>query len=540
MSRLARRASFIAGALALIAGVAHADLKPDELLLIVNGNVPQSTVLAEKYAAARNVPNGRIVRLDVPASEEIPPDVYDTRVAAPVRDALAKPEFRGVRCLVTFFGVPLRVTGRPVSDADRAEVVNLRRLLDDLNKRAAGVAQGIDAAARRAGVTPADDKLDTIQAARRHIAEVGQQSEAAVRQLKDANERREVEWAFRDAQQNSVTTANESLAATFGPASTQPATTTQPQNIDRPRDPAARAVMRAAIASRGGLFPLYQIVENQLVWLDGQETDAAVDSELALARLPDFPRYRWQPNPLNFRVVAARPGETLMVSRIDAPTPEIAARIIDDAIATEAVGLDGKAVFDSRGMAPPVNGKQDGYNWFDQAVRDVATFVKTKTKLTTVTDDREALIPPREVPGTAIYCGWYSLRRYVPSCGLVRGSVAYHVASFEMLSLHAVGEKGWCANLLKDNAAVTLGPVSEPYLQSFPRPDEFFPLLLTGKPTLAEVYWATTPMVSWKQTLIGDPLYRPFAKRPQAKAEDFEPAMRTWLEKTTAPAPAGR
>ena len=522
------------------AAVVRADLRADELLLIVNGNVPQSAGLAEKYAAARGVPAGRVLRLDLPASEEITPDVYDAHLAAPVREALAKPELRGVRCLVTFFGVPLRVSSRPTSDADRAEVAQLRRLLDDLNKQAAGVATGIDAAARRAGVTPSAEKLDTIHAARRHIAEVGQQTEAAIRQLRDVDRRREIEQGFRDAQQNSIRVANDSLAALFGVAATQPSATMVPANLDRPRDPASRALLRATVAARGGLFPLYQAAEGQLIWLDGQETDAAVDNELALVRIADFPRYRWQPNPLNYRLTAARPGETMMVSRIDAPTPDVAARIIDDAVATEAAGVDGKAVFDSRGMAPPVDGKQDGYNWFDQAVRDAATFVKTKTKLDVVTDDRESLIPPREVPGTAIYCGWYSLRRYVPSCGLVRGSVAYHVASFEMLSLHQAGEKGWCANLLKDNAAVTLGPVSEPYLQSFPRPDEFFPLLLTGKPTLAEVYWATTPMVSWKQTLIGDPLYRPFAKRPAVKPEDLEPAMRTWLEKTTGGAAAGR
>ena len=46
--------------------------------------------------------------------------------------------------------------------------------------------------------------------------------------------------------------------------------------------------------------------------------------------------------------------------------------------------------------------------------------------------------------------------------------------------------------LLIDGVVGTLGPVAEPYLQSFPTADEFFPLLLTGKLTLAEVYWRTT------------------------------------------------
>jgi hypothetical protein len=59
-----------------------------------------------------------------------------------------------------------------------------------------------------------------------------------------------------------------------------------------------------------------------------------------------------------------------------------------------------------------------------------------------------------------------------------------------------------------------LGPVAEPYLQSFPLPDQFFPLLMTGKLSLLEVYFLTVPHLSWMQILIGDPLYRPFKNHP--------------------------
>ncbi len=45
-----------------------------------------------------------------------------------------------------------------------------------------------------------------------------------------------------------------------------------------------------------------------------------------------------------------------------------------------------------------------------------------------------------------------------------------------MMSLHDPNERGWCHNLLKDGVVGTLGPVFEPYLQSFPPADEFFPL----------------------------------------------------------------
>jgi hypothetical protein len=72
--------------------------------------------------------------------------------------------------------------------------------------------------------------------------------------------------------------------------------------------------------------------------------------------------------------------------------------------------------------------------------------------------------------------------------------------------------------MLEEGVAATLGPVTEPYLNSFPLPDQFFPLLMTGKLTLLEVYFLTVPQVSWMQILIGDPLYCPFKKNPPIRA----------------------
>jgi hypothetical protein len=95
-----------------------------------------------------------------------------------------------------------------------------------------------------------------------------------------------------------------------------------------------------------------------------------------------------------------------------------------------------------------------------------------------------------------------------------------------------------------------VGPVAEPYLHSFPPADEFFPLLLTGKLTLAEVYWKSNPMTSWMNTCIGDPLYKPYAVKPVLTVEDLPAQLQkavdpqaaspaaTTLPRTTDPQPA--
>ena len=73
---------------------------------------------------------------------------------------------------------------------------------------------------------------------------------------------------------------------------------------------------------------------------------------------------------------------------------------------------------------------------------------------------------------------------------------------------------GWCINLMRRGAAVTLGPVREPYVTAFPHGDIFVEALLSGE-SVAESYWLALPQVSWAMVVLGDPLYRPFALKPR-------------------------
>jgi uncharacterized protein (TIGR03790 family) len=302
---------------------------------------------------------------------------------------------------------------------------------------------------------------------------------------------------------------------------------------NQPRDAPARDRLRRFVADKSGAFVLHQVIEAQIAWVTVDETDASVDSELALALFPDYPRYRWQPNPLQRPATPDGP-RAVMTARIDGPTPQIARRIIDNAIGTEKAGLRGTAVFDSRGLPEKKGNTLDGYGWYDQAIRNAAAYVSDKTDLKVFIDDRPQVILPNTVENVATYVGWYSLQNYVPGSKFVSGAVGYHVASLELTSLRNPASKEWVSNLLRDGLDATLGAVSEPYLHAFPRPEEFFPILYTGQYTLAETYWLTVPMTSWKLILIGDPLYRPYAAGPAVKFEDLPPGIRGALKKIEA------
>src|SRR5688500_1793464 len=103
---------------------ADAALGPDQLALVVNKNVPASRELAEFYAQKRGVPAGRIIELDVPfPDEEIPHARYNAHVVPAVRSFLKNNGLRDkVTCLVTFYGVPLRVGRRSAGPPEHEQM----------------------------------------------------------------------------------------------------------------------------------------------------------------------------------------------------------------------------------------------------------------------------------------------------------------------------------------------------------------------------------------------------------------------------------
>ena len=127
-----------------------------------------------------------------------------------------------------------------------------------------------------------------------------------------------------------------------------------------------------------------------------------------------------------------------------------------------------------------------------------------------VLDDKPDLFQKGQCPKAALYCGWYSLGKYVDAFDWVPGAVGYHIASSECTTLKQRGSQVWCKRMLEEGAAAVVGPTSEPYVQAFPVPELFFGLLVSGRLSLAECYILSTPFLSWQMVLVGDPLYRPF------------------------------
>ncbi len=256
--------------------------------------------------------------------------------------------------------------------------------------------------------------------------------------------------------------------------------------------------------------------DKEIIRLQKTNMRAAVDSELALVQAGEYELDGWLKNPyfIGFQGadLALKKDQVLLVCRLDGPDVKTVYRIINDSLQAEKNGLQGKAYFDARW---PVDNekKLSGYRQYDQSLHRAAALVKKRMQV--VIDDHDGLFPEKSCPDAALYCGWYSLGRYVDSFVWNKGAIGYHIASDECASLRNKNRPLWCLKMLEKGVAATIGPVYEPYVQGFPLPELFFDYLTQGYMSLGESYLVSLPFLSWQTILIGDPLYQPFSPQSQ-------------------------
>ncbi len=253
--------------------------------------------------------------------------------------------------------------------------------------------------------------------------------------------------------------------------------------------------------------------------------EIAFDNELA-AVMRDQPgdRKHHQPNPLflnglnSYGITDPRLLKMVFVTRLDGPDLATMTRMVEDAIATEAAGLSGPVAGDAQGLDIVT-----GYGEGDATIRAVVDRLGGAGFPVTLDMKEETWKQPPTGPGNqaagaAFYVGWYALLNFQDIFGvqgLARGSIAWHIASQEAQDIWNPQGKGWCVNLIRRGAAVTLGPVREPFVIAFPHGDVFVEALLNGM-TVAEGYWLSLPQISWAMVILGDPLYRPFGTHHRA------------------------
>ena len=204
---------------------------------------------------------------------------------------------------------------------------------------------------------------------------------------------------------------------------------------------------------------------------------------------------------------ARHPPGMMLAGRLDGPTGSIVRRMIEDSLAVEKTGLWGRCYLDARGMAAGSGPLAEGDAWINRIHDELAPYT-----MPTVYDNRPEMFAA-EFPmiETALYFGWYNEQVAGPftrgGFKFQPGAVACHIHSFSATSVRDPF-KWWVGPLLYKGADAVLGNVYEPYLSLTTHLDLFAEHLLDGY-TLVESAYAAQPGLSWMNTVVGDPLYRP-------------------------------
>lgn len=129
-----------AGLLAVLLGalapsLGAESLTPSSVLLIVNQQSDESRRIGQHYAAVHGLGDEQVVRLDVPADDEVARAVYERTLEAPVAAHIARHRLHDrVLVLVVTKGVPLRIAGTrgrdgTVSSVDSELALLYRKML---------------------------------------------------------------------------------------------------------------------------------------------------------------------------------------------------------------------------------------------------------------------------------------------------------------------------------------------------------------------------------------------------------------------------
>ena len=254
----------------------------------------------------------------------------------------------------------------------------------------------------------------------------------------------------------------------------------------------------------------------------GAQDGAAVDNELAaVLREPGKDRNLWQANPLYYRgqnraaVEDPRTLQMVYVARLDGPDLRTLTRMVDDAVATERVGLAGLVFGDAQGLDG-----NTGYAAADASMR-AAIDRLAGAGFPAVLDMNQADWRPPvgrvgdQAAGAAFYVGWYSLQTFrdiFERQGLAWGAIAWHVASGKRWTSGAQIRRGGGQPDAERRGGDTWASVRA-ICSRVPRGKFWSSRCLPDGPSRRVTGWrCRTYRGLWSS--LGDPLYRPFGVNP--------------------------
>jgi uncharacterized protein (TIGR03790 family) len=112
-------------------------LAPENVVIVANKDAWHSLELAKYYMKKRNIPPDNLIKLKAPAEENCSRDDYEKYIASPIKAFLIKNDPEGIkfRCLVTMYGLPLRVDPPELTSDERKKLSELYKKYESAREK---------------------------------------------------------------------------------------------------------------------------------------------------------------------------------------------------------------------------------------------------------------------------------------------------------------------------------------------------------------------------------------------------------------------
>jgi uncharacterized protein (TIGR03790 family) len=196
-----------------------------------------------------------------------------------------------------------------------------------------------------------------------------------------------------------------------------------------------------------------------------------------------------------------------LVTRLDCAVVRDCVALVDRA--TQARAVSGLFYFD----ATPFGRGDDGYAEMNRRLYAGAFNVRLRGYRSQIDSSTRFVAPLEPVMG---YVSWgsndgqYDSTQY-HAVRFLAGALAETFVSTSARTFGPVtGGQSRIVDLIAQGVTGVKGYVSEPYAYALAKPEILFDRYLRGA-TLAEAFYAASPMILWKDLVIGDPLCAPYA-----------------------------
>jgi uncharacterized protein (TIGR03790 family) len=197
-----------------------------------------------------------------------------------------------------------------------------------------------------------------------------------------------------------------------------------------------------------------------------------------------------------------------LVTRLDGYTVDDAKKLVDNSLASKSE--KGPFFFDKAG-----NRNDGGYGEMQKTLDRAHAVMQQKGYESSLDTSTDFIAPTSPLEG---YASWgsndgafnldkYKAIRFKPGA-LCETFVSTSGRTFRPTT----GGQSLIADLIRSGVTGVKGYVSEPYTIALARPDILFDRYTSGY-NLAESFYMASPVILWKDVVVGDPLCSPYGKR---------------------------